>query len=185
VGLNPSRTAIIDVLRSMGADIEVVPGAPTGPEPVGDIVVRGGRRLRAVTLAGAAVADLIDELPVLSIAMASAEGTSEVRDAGELRVKESDRIRLVVNGLTAIGAHASELEDGWRVTPGTARDASVVTDGDHRIAMAFGLAAVTGIAGTVTLDDGDCVDVSYNGFWEDLAALAGGTVTERIEGNAA
>lgn len=185
VGLNPSRTAVIDVLRSMGAAIEVIPGDPTGPEPVGDIVVRGGRRLHAVTLAGATVADLIDELPVLSIAMAAAEGTSEVRDAGELRVKESDRIKLVVAGLGAIGAAATELEDGWRVSAGAPRDASVTTDGDHRIAMAFGLAAVTGIAGTVTLDDGDCVDVSYNGFWDDLATLAGAAVTERTEGGPA
>ncbi|MFO1539527.1 MAG: 3-phosphoshikimate 1-carboxyvinyltransferase [Chloroflexota bacterium] len=183
VGLNPSRTAIVDVLRAMGADIDVEPGAPTGPEPVGDIVVRGGRRLRAVSLAGAAVADLIDELPVLSIAMAAADGTSEVRDAGELRHKESDRIRLVVAGLGAIGASATELPDGWQVRSGPARDAAIVTDGDHRIAMAFGLAAVTGVAGTVTLDDGECVDVSYSGFWDDLAALAGTAITERTQGD--
>ncbi len=184
VGLNPSRTAIIEVLRRMGAQIAVEPGAPTGPEPVGDLVVTGGRPLRAVSLAGAEVADLIDELPVLSIAMAAAEGTSEVRDAGELRVKESDRIRLVVDGLAAIGAQAAELPDGWRVTRGRARDAGIVTGGDHRIAMAFGLAAVAGIAGTVILDDGDCVDVSYHGFWQDLATLTGGAVAEPSERSA-
>jgi 3-phosphoshikimate 1-carboxyvinyltransferase len=166
VGLNPSRTAIIDVLREMGADITVVASDPTGPEPVGDIVVRGGAPIHGIRVDGARVADLIDELPLLAIVMAGADGPSELRDAGELRTKESDRIALVVDVLQAIGVDAEELHDGWRVTPhgrpaGRPVAASIVTGGDHRIAMAFAIAALTGVAGGVTIDD----------FWTDLARL--------------
>ena len=187
VGLNPSRTAIIDVLREMGADITVTEGDPTGPEPVGDIVVRGGATIRGMRIEGARVADLIDELPLLAIVMAAADGPSELRDAGELRNKESDRVALVVDGLQAIGVDAEELHDGWRVTPlqpSTPRPTvpTVVTGGDHRIAMAFAIAAVTGIADGVIIDDPACAEVSYPTFWADLARLtdsgpfaAGGT----------
>jgi 3-phosphoshikimate 1-carboxyvinyltransferase len=178
VALNPTRRAVVDVLREMGCAIEVVPDPPgTHPEPTGDLLVTGGRPLSAIRLGGPRVAELIDELPVLAIAMAGAAGVSEVQDASELRVKESDRIALVVEGLRAIGAEAEELPDGWRVAAGQPRDASVVTAGDHRIAMAFALAAVAGVAGEVTLDDPDCVDVSYAGFWEDLEQVAGPVTT--------
>lgn len=184
VGLNPSRLAAIDVLREMGADIEVLerPGT-TGPEaespePAGDVVVRSGRRLRGVRLGGDRVAALIDELPALAVAMAAAEDTSELRDAAELRLKESDRIAAVVAGLAAIGAHVEELPDGWRVRPGAPRDASrrdplIVTGGDHRIAIAFAVAALAGVADTVRLDDPGCVAVSYPTFWADVARVTG------------
>jgi 3-phosphoshikimate 1-carboxyvinyltransferase len=176
VGLNPSRLAIIEVLREMGADIEVVAGDPTGPEPVGDLVARGGRTLRAVRIEGARTADLIDELPMLAVVMAAAEGPSEVRDAQELRVKESDRIALVVEGLRSIGVDAEELPDGWRVTPrpGRARPPGSVisTHGDHRIAMAFAVAATAGVAEGVVIDDPTCAAVSYSTFWSDLARIA-------------
>ncbi len=117
VGLNPSRTAVIDVLREMGADITVDERDPTGPEPVGDLVVRGGAPIHGIRIDGARVADLIDELPLLAIVMAAADGPSELHDAGELRHKESDRIALVVDGLRAIGVDAEELHDGWAVRP--------------------------------------------------------------------
>jgi 3-phosphoshikimate 1-carboxyvinyltransferase len=174
VGLNPSRTGIIDVLREMGADIAVASGGPTDdcPEPVGTITVRGGQPLRAIDLAGARVADVIDELPLIGVAMAAAEGTSSLRDAHELRVKESDRVTLMVEGLRAIGAEADELEDGWVVARGRPHEATIRTAGDHRIAMSFAVAAVTGIAGTVELDDPACAAVSYPSFWSDLARLA-------------
>jgi 3-phosphoshikimate 1-carboxyvinyltransferase len=184
VGLNPTRLAIVDVLREMGASIEVDPDPPgAGPEPTGDLVVRGGARLRPIALRGPRVAELIDELPVLAIAMAAADGTSELRDAAELRVKESDRIALVVRNLRAIGATADELPDGWRVGPGThpRAGAAIVTDGDHRVAMAFTVAALTGVAREVTLDDDACVEVSYAGFWDDLAAVAGADATATVE----
>lgn len=176
VGLNPSRLAIVDVLLEMGADIAIEPGDPTGPEPVGDLVVRGGAPLRAIRIEGGRTADLIDELPMLAVVMAGADGVSEVRDAGELRVKESDRIALVVAGLRAIGIDAEELPDGWRVTPGTRGPqpvgASVETHGDHRIAMAFAIAATAGVAESVVIDDPTCAAVSYSTFWRDLARIS-------------
>lgn len=170
VGLNPTRTALIDVLRRAGADVEATITDATGPEPVGEIQVRSAGPLRPVDIGGAAVAELIDELPLLGIVMAAAGG--ELRDAAELRVKESDRIAAMVAGLGAIGASVEERPDGWRVSPGVPRDADITTRGDHRIAIAFAVAALTGVAGSVELDDPGCVAVSYPTFWADLAAVA-------------
>ncbi|MDO5495398.1 MAG: hypothetical protein Q4G64_06765, partial [bacterium] len=116
VGLNPTRLGVIRVLERMGATITVTPASVDGPEPAGDLTVTSAGRLTAVDLGPQEVADVIDELPVLAIAMASAQGTSTVRGAGELRVKESDRIRLVVDGLAAIGVDVTETEDGWTIT---------------------------------------------------------------------
>lgn len=170
VGLNPTRTALIEVLRRAGADIEVTADDDTGPEPAGELRVRSAGTLRPVDIGGAEVAELIDELPLLGIVMAAAGG--ELRDASELRVKESDRIAAMVAGLEAIGASVEERTDGWRVTPGSPRDARISTHGDHRIAIAFAVAALTGVAGAVELDDPACVAVSYPTFWPDLAAVA-------------
>ncbi|HYN64286.1 MAG TPA: 3-phosphoshikimate 1-carboxyvinyltransferase [Candidatus Limnocylindrales bacterium] len=182
VGLcvNPSRLALVDVLREMGAAIDVEQseasaGKPEGPEPVGDVVVRGTGRLRPIQLAGARVAALIDELPLLAIAMAAADGTSELRGAGELRAKESDRIASVVTGLAAIGARVEELNDGWQVGAGRPVAAHIETHGDHRIAIAFAIAAAAGVGGDVLLDNADCVAVSYPTFWDDLAAASAAT----------
>lgn len=174
VGLNPSRTGIIDVLRDMGADIRVASDGPTEwcPEPVGTIVVSGGQPLRAIDLSGDRVADVIDELPLIAMAMAAADGTSTLSGARELRVKESDRIARVVEGLQAVGAQAEERDDGWVVSRGTPRDAAIRTDGDHRIAMSFAVAAATGVAGTVEIDDPACAAVSYPNFWTDMEHLA-------------
>lgn len=170
-GLNPTRTAIIEVLREMGALIEVAGRAEDGPEPAGDITVRSAGRLRPVSIAGSQVARLIDELPLLGVAMAAAEGWSELRDAGELRVKESDRIAVMIANLRAIGAQVEELRDGWRVRRGTPREARIATHGDHRVAISFAVAALGGIASAVILDDPACVDVSYPTFWKHLAAM--------------
>jgi 3-phosphoshikimate 1-carboxyvinyltransferase len=157
----------------MGADIRVASDGPTAdcPEPVGTITVDGGHRLRAIELHGDRVADIIDELPLVGVAMAAAEGESRLRDAAELRVKESDRIALVVENLRAIGARAEEREDGWVVSRGEPRDAAIRTHGDHRIAMAFAVAALAGIGGTVDIDDPACAAVSYPGFWTDVERL--------------
>jgi 3-phosphoshikimate 1-carboxyvinyltransferase len=174
VGLNPTRLAAVEVLREMGAQIGVAATATDGPEPVGDIRVQSGRPLRAIELSGTRVAELIDELPALAIAMAAADGTSVLRGASELRVKESDRIATTVTGLAAIGARVEELPDGWRVARGTARDASVRTHGDHRLAIAFAVAALTGVAGDVEIDDASCASVSYPSFWADLERASGG-----------
>ena len=169
VGLNPTRTALVDVLRRAGADIEATMGEAGGPEPSGELRVRSAGSLGPLHIGGDRVADLIDELPLLGIVMAAAGG--ELRDASELRVKESDRIAAMVAGLDAIGASVEELTDGWRVTPGVPREARVATHGDHRIAMAFAVAALAGVASEVALDDPDCVAVSYPTFWSDLAGM--------------
>jgi 3-phosphoshikimate 1-carboxyvinyltransferase len=172
VCLNPTRTALLDLVQRMGGDIESAISDDTGPEPIGEIRVRGGRPLQAVSIGGDDVAALIDELPLVGVLMAGAEGSSELRDASELRVKESDRIATTVAGLAAIGASVEELPDGWRVSRGRAREAGVVTHGDHRIAIAFAVAALAGVASAVELDDPECVAVSYPSFWADLAAVA-------------
>lgn len=171
VCINPTRLALVGLLRRMGADIEVHATDEVGPELVGEITVRSGGPLRASRIEADEVVELIDELPLVAIAMASCTGESEVHDAGELRVKESDRIGAVVAGLNAIGAEVAELRDGWRVRRGTPRAARIVTHGDHRIAIAFAIAALTGAATSVELDDPACVSVSYPGFWEHLAAV--------------
>jgi 3-phosphoshikimate 1-carboxyvinyltransferase len=171
VGLNPTRTALLDLLRRMGADIDATVTDDSGPEPFGELRVRGGRALRAVTIAGDETASLIDELPLVGVLMASAEGESELRDAGELRVKESDRITATVAGLRAIGASVEERPDGWRVRRGRPRDARIATRADHRIAIAFAVAAMAGVASAVELDDPGCVAVSYPTFWDDLAQV--------------
>lgn len=182
VGLNPSRLAILDVLREMGAKIDVEPSATEGPEPEGTLLVRVAPQLHAIELSGDRIAELIDELPLLAVAMAAAEGTSEVRDATELRVKESDRVALVVRNLRAIGVDADELPDGWRIrgigrnerkAESSADSIAIETAGDHRIAIAFAVAALSGVATEVSIDDPHCVDVSYPGFWDDLESVAG------------
>lgn len=175
VELNPTRLAAIDVLREMGAEIQVRPRRTNGPEPMGEIRVRSTRgRLRAVTLAGERVAALVDELPALAIAMAAVDGISEVRDVRELRFKESDRIAAVTTGLAAIGARVEPLPEGWRVSRGTPRDAAIATYGDHRIAIAFAIAGLAGVAGEVEVDDPECASVSYPTFWEDVERVSGG-----------
>ena len=171
VGLNPTRLALVGLLQRMGVEVETRVMDVSGPEPVGEISVRGGKPLRSVTIGGGEVADLIDELPLVAIAMASVDEPSELRGASELRVKETDRIAATVAGLQAIGADAEELPDGWRVRRGTPRSGRVVTHGDHRIAIAFAIAALTGVASAVELDDPGCTAVSYPAFWSDLAAV--------------
>ncbi len=169
VGLNPTRTALVDLLREAGADVTATVTEADGPEPIGELHVRGGSELRPIEVAGSQAAELIDELPLLGVLMAAAGG--ELRDAAELRLKESDRIATMVAGLGAIGASVEELADGWRVAPGAPREARVTTHGDHRIAIAFAVAALAGVASAVELDDPACVAVSYPTFWSDLAQV--------------
>jgi 3-phosphoshikimate 1-carboxyvinyltransferase len=170
IGLNPTRTAFVDLLKRAGADVRATVTGDRAGEPFGDIEARGGRPLQRIQVAGAEVAALIDELPLVGVLMAKTGG--ELRDASELRVKESDRIEAMVEGLAAIGASVEGRTDGWRVEPGTPRTARIATHGDHRIAMAFAVAAVSGVAASVELDDPGCVAVSYPGFWADLEVVA-------------
>lgn len=170
VGLNRTRTGFLDALMAMGARVAREDETVAGAEPIGTLVVQPAA-LQGVTVGGADIPAMIDELPLLACVAARAAGTTTIRNAGELRGKESDRIAAVVANLRAVGVSASELEDGL-VVEGT--DAPlvgrVVTHADHRLAMAFGvLGAATG--GGIAVDDPGCVAVSYPGFWDDLARV--------------
>jgi 3-phosphoshikimate 1-carboxyvinyltransferase len=174
VCLNETRIGFYFALARMGAKLEVDDERREGGENVGTVLARGGHALRATTVDGEEVPRLIDELPLLACVAACAEGETVVRGAEELRVKESDRIAAVVAALRAVGADAEELPDGFvvRGDPSRRLAGHVVTHGDHRLAMAFGvLGARPGNA--ITVDDPDCVAVSYPRFWLDLAAATG------------
>lgn len=166
VYVGPGRAGFVEVLRRMGALVEVAPRDGT----TADLLVRHGP-LRATTVAGAEVPDCIDEIPVLAVAAAFAEGTTRFTDAAELRVKESDRVATVVAGLRAIGARAEELPDGLLVEgdPGLRPEGRVDAAGDHRVAMAFAVAGLRG--GPVTIDGFASVATSWPGFAEALGAL--------------
>ena len=166
VGLNPTRTGGLAVLRRMGADVTVRNMRTVSGEPVGDLVVRPAK-LKASDVEAGEIPALVDELPALAIAQACAEGRSSVRGAGELRVKESDRIRAVVNGLKAIGGTALEREDGWEIAGGPLAGGAVETHGDHRIGMAFGIASLAARE-PVSVTEGEMIDTSYPRFYSQL-----------------
>jgi len=167
VALNPTRLGFFHVLRDMGADVAWEVHREECGEPVGSIAV-SPLALRGVEVRGEQVPAMIDELPMLACLGALADGVTEIRGASELRVKESDRIAAVVQNLRVVGADADELPDGLRVRGGSkSLGGAVQTHGDHRLAMAFGvLGALSGNA--ITVDDPDCVSVSYPRFWSDL-----------------
>lgn len=172
VCLNPSRTGALDVLRAMGAQITLTGERLEGYEPVGDVTVRSSM-LRGTEIGGALIPRLIDEVPVLAVAAACAEGTTLIRDAHELRAKETDRIATVVAGLQALGVHAEPTADGMAIVgrPGTPfRSTTLQSHSDHRLAMTWAVAALAA-HGETTIVDADAVAVSYPAFWETLAAL--------------
>jgi 3-phosphoshikimate 1-carboxyvinyltransferase len=170
VGVNPSRRALFDLLSRAGADVAFLDERMAGEEPVADVRVRHAT-LRPVEVSAADVPGLIDELPLVAILGAFARGTSTVRGARELRVKESDRIAAVVSGLRALGGRIEELEEGWAVT-GTGRLAGGRVDagGDHRIAMAFLVAGLRAAEG-VTVEGAEAAAVSDPGFLARLRSL--------------
>lgn len=174
VGLNPTRTAFLDVVRRMGAPVRAERDGPDGPgEPVGTI--RAGRGdLVGVAVDPGDVPALIDELPLVAVLGARAHGETRVQGAGELRHKESDRITAMVENLRAVGARAEELPDGFVVEGSEAPlEGRVVTHGDHRVAMAF---AVLGALprNRIDVDDPDAAGVSFPGFWDLLRAVKEG-----------
>ncbi len=184
VGINPTRDGVLRILQLMGADIELHNARQSGAEPVADLVVRSSA-LRGITVDPELVPLAIDEFPALFIAAACAEGTTEFRGLAELRVKESDRIAAMAKGLTALGIDVEELPDGARIRGGRLRSGSVNSDGDHRIAMAFAVAA-TVADGPVTIDDVASVATSFPDFEATMRPLGfdimsdrGGTVTAR------
>ncbi len=169
--INPTRDGFYRKLIEMGADLVYENEREISGEPVADIRIRGGRRLKGAKVYPEEVTAMIDEIPVLAVVMALSEGTSEVRGAKELRVKESDRIKAVVKNLRAMGAKIEELEDGF-VIEGVEKlkGSKIETFGDHRIAMAFTVAGLVADGDTV-IDDADCVRISYPDFFKDLESI--------------
>ncbi len=184
VCLNSTRTGALDVLRRMGAQLIIEDEREMGGELVGTIVATPGE-LVGTRIGGDEIPRCIDELPLLACVAARAHGETRIADAGELRVKESDRIRAVVENLLALGVDAEEFPDGMRIV-GSDRPliGRVSTHGDHRLAMAFGvLAAMPG--NSIAIDDPSCVAVSYPDFWADLARVVAPPLVIAIDGPAA
>lgn len=169
VGLNPTRTAILSVLRRMGARIEErTLGAAS--EPLGDVEIQGAT-LTGTTLNAEEIPNLIDEIPVLAVAAALARGTTEIRNARELRVKETDRISTVIENLRRMGGEVEEHDDGMTIHGGVPLHGAVIDSfGDHRIAMAFAIAGLFARGETVIRDTA-CVNTSYPGFEHHLRAI--------------
>jgi 3-phosphoshikimate 1-carboxyvinyltransferase len=173
VGVNPTRSGLLDVLSMMGATIYVGEERTIGEEPVADITVRSSR-LSGTEVGGDLIPRLIDELPALAVAAAFAEGATVVRDAGELRLKESDRIDALVRQLGALGAQIEERPDGFIVQGGAGlRGAAVDGGSDHRLTMALAIAGLVAEGETVIADP-EAVAVSYPGFWNDLERVSAG-----------
>lgn len=170
VGVNPTRTGIIDVMQAMGADMELINERTAAGEPVADIVIRSSK-LRGTEIGGAIIPRLIDELPIIATAAVFAEGKTVIRDAQELKVKETNRIRAVVDEFTKCGIDIEETDDGMIITGGRViHGADFKTYGDHRMAMSLAILAQLA-EGSSTLDDSGCVDVSYPGFFKDFYEL--------------
>ena len=170
VCINPTRIGFLHVLERMGARITIENIREAAGEPVGDIRVNGGV-LHGTTIEGEEIPTLIDEIPILVVAACLAQGRTEIRDATELRVKETDRIAAMVHGLTSLGAHVAENDDGMTIEgPVQLHSGSVRTFSDHRIAMCFHILAKA-FDIDVHLDDPTCVDISYPGFFSSMETL--------------
>ena len=170
VGLNPARTGILDILGEMGADIRIVDQREQAGEPVGDLVVRAAP-LRGVTIEAAHVPRMIDEFPIFCVAAGLAEGRTVVTGAEELRVKETDRIHAIAAELTKLNVPIQETPDGFILHGGAAvKGGTCMSHGDHRVAMALAIAALTGDAPTTILDTG-CIATSFPDFHDNLLEL--------------
>ena len=170
VGINPTRDGILSVCRDMGADITLLNKNTDSGEPTADILVKSSS-LRATTIGGAIIPALIDELPIIAAMACFAEGETIIKDAGELKVKESNRIEVMVQNLSAMGADVTETEDGMIIRGGKPLHGAVIDSRlDHRIAMTF---AVAGLCadGETEIKGAECVNISYPGFYQDLERL--------------
>lgn len=175
VGLNPTRTGILDVLKSMGAEVTAANVRNSGGEPIGDITVRG-TQLRGVTVNGSLIPRLIDEIPVIAVIASQAEGTTVIGDAEELKVKESNRIAAMVTELQKLGVDITERPDGMEIQGRSPLQGGLVeSSGDHRIAMSL---AVAGLFSEepVMVHNSRCIDVSFPSFAEILGTISGGRV---------
>ncbi|WP_413162761.1 3-phosphoshikimate 1-carboxyvinyltransferase [Capilliphycus salinus ALCB114379] len=172
VGVNPTRTGILDALEMMEADIQLENKREVAGEPVADLRVKYSQ-LKACTLEGSLIPRLIDEIPILAVAATSAKGTTIIRDAEELRVKESDRIQVMAAELNRMGAKVSELPDGMEIVGGTALNgAEVDSYTDHRIAMSLAIAALKA-SGKTTIGRAEAASISYPQFTTTLQQICG------------
>jgi 3-phosphoshikimate 1-carboxyvinyltransferase len=172
VGVNPTRTAFADVLTSIGFHVRIAKPRLEAREPVADLHVRPAGDLRPLRVEGGIAAEMIDELPVLAVAATQIAGTSIISGAGELRVKESDRIAAMESGLNTMGADVVAQDDGWVITgPRRLEGARVDSMGDHRVAMALAVAGLVA-DGQTEIDGAECVEISYPGFFDHLEYLA-------------
>ena len=170
-GINPTRAGLIEILQAMGAVLKIERERREGDEPVADILVESSQ-LRGIDISGQVVPRLIDEIPVLAVAASLAQGTTTIRGAEELRVKESDRIDTTVRELSKMGARIEALPDGM-VIRGSQRLRGTEVDShqDHRLAMSLAVAALVA-QDTTTISGAEAVDISYPGFWEELERLS-------------
>ena len=164
VGINPTRSGILKVCEDMGGDITLLNERCEAGEKIADILVRTSS-LHGITIEGDIIPTLIDEIPIIAVMAAVADGTTVIKDAAELKVKETDRIETVTDNLKAMGCNVTPTEDGMIITGGTLHGASIHTLLDHRIAMAFSIAALVA-DGTTKILDSKCVDVSYPTFYD-------------------
>ncbi|MDD6331947.1 MAG: 3-phosphoshikimate 1-carboxyvinyltransferase [Clostridium sp.] len=172
VGINPTRDGILEVCRSMGADITLENVQDTVGEPTADITVRTSS-LNGTVIEGAIIPKLIDELPIIAILACFANGTTTIRDAQELKVKESNRIDVMVKNLSAMGADIQATEDGMIIHGGTSLHGAVINSNlDHRIAMSFAIAGMNA-DGATEIQGAECVNISYPNFYSDLEQLIG------------
>jgi 3-phosphoshikimate 1-carboxyvinyltransferase len=172
VGLNPTRRGIIDVLKSLGANIEVLNEREVCNEPIGDLRVRGSENLASKgVIRGEIIANIIDEIPILAVFGTQLENGLEIREASELRVKESDRIATVVENLKRMNADVEEFSDGLRIGKSNLKGATVDSFGDHRIAMAFAIAGLFA-DGETEIIDSECAAVSFPEFFDVLQNIS-------------
>jgi 3-phosphoshikimate 1-carboxyvinyltransferase len=168
VGLNPTRTGLLTIFQRMGAQVDLENEREVAGEPVADLVARSSQ-LRATSVGGDLVPLAIDEISLVALLGLFADGETIVKDAGELRAKESDRLAVVADGLSALGGHITGTDDGWRIRPSRLRGGRVDSVGDHRMAMLFALAGALGEGAEIA--DAESVSISYPSFWADLRRL--------------
>ncbi|MDQ6879415.1 MAG: 3-phosphoshikimate 1-carboxyvinyltransferase [Candidatus Dormibacteraeota bacterium] len=170
-GVNPTRTAFLELLRASGFDIEASGERVSAGEPIADLEVHSASELRALNVGGETAAEMIDELLVLAVAATQLPGESQVSGAAELHVKESDRIAAMADGLATMGANIRALDDGWTIAgPCRLQGARVHSHGDHRVAMALGVAGLLA-DGVTEIEGAECVEISYPGFFDQLESL--------------
>lgn len=172
VGLNETRTGIIDVVKNMNGNIEIIDERIVGGEKVGDLLIKYSKDLQSTTIDKTIIPRLIDEIPVIAVLATQAEGTTIIKDAHELKVKESNRIKTVVDNLKKMGADIEELDDGMVIKGKTKlHGANIETFKDHRIAMSFSIADLISDS-RVILDDSNCINISFPGYFDLLKSLS-------------